>query len=253
MKWSDEAIILATRKHGETSLIVKLLSKNNGLYAGFVKGALSKKKTRGIYEVGNLVEAEWKSRVEEHLGTFKIELKESFWYHAINNNIKLMALNSAISLIFQNIQERQPENNLFAELLDLLKAIKNEENSHNFLAKYVFFEIAFLSNMGYGLSLDKCGVTQSEENLAFLSPKTGRAISEEVGNPYRDKLFKLPRFMSRGFDQDREIYDYEILNGLNLTGYFINKYFYSNDNKRKNPIRDLFVQLVQSKLSMEVV
>lgn len=248
MKWSDEGIILSSLKNGETSLIVRLFSKNNGLYSGFIRGALRNKKKKGTYEVGNLVHAEWSSRIEENLGSFKIELDESFWSYAINSYVKLLALNSAISLIRDNLQERQPEQELYDALKTFLTELKHEADTKVFLTKYIDFELSFLKSMGYGLALSECGVTKTNEDLVYVSPKTGRAISEEVGRPYKDKLLKLPEFLAKGIGLggERETTNEEIIDGLTLTGHFLNKHFYIDNNKKGNVVREGFVEHVRS-------
>ncbi len=247
MKWSDEGIILSSFKNGETSLIVRLFSKNNGLYSGYTKGALRNKKNKGTYEVGNLVEANWNSRIEENLGSFKLELKESFWSYAINSHIKLLALNSAISLIRDNLQERQPEQELYNALKNFLTELKLEPDINIFLTKYIDFELSFLKCMGYGLALTECGVTKTNKNLIYVSPKTGRAVTKEIGDPYKDKLLKLPEFLISNSEKKKTLNKSEILDALALTGHFINKHFYLNHNKKENQTRESFIKHLQSK------
>ena len=244
MKWSDEGIILSSLKNGETSLIIRLFTKKNGLYSGYIKGALRNKKNKGTYEVGNLVNADWSSRIEENLGSFKFELSESFWSYAINSHLKLLALNSAISLIRDNLQERQPESELYSALKSFLSDLKHEQDNENFLIKYIYFELSFLQCMGYGLALHECGVTKTSENLIYVSPKTGRAISKETGAPYKDKMLKLPEFLADGAINEKPS-KAEILDALTLTGHFINKHFYTNNYKEKNAVRESFVDYLE--------
>jgi DNA repair protein RecO (recombination protein O) len=239
----DKGIILSIRKYSESSLIVKILSQNNGIYSGFIRSGLSNKKNASIYQTANLVEFEWRAKVEENLGFFKIELVKSFLGHILADPIKLHSLTSIISIIEQNILEREPHNQLYDELLDLLRNLEEENNM--FLGKYIRLEIELLQILGYGIDLSRCAATDSIDDLQFVSPKSGRAVSGGAGEQYKDRLLKLPKFLI-GQPTD-DLNNDDLLTGLNLSGFFLEKYLYKPNNISIPEPRKRLVNLIKNK------
>ena len=223
MKFSDSGIIIGVKKYSESSLIVKVLSDNHGLYSGFIRGAVSSQKNRVIYQNFNLVDFEWSSRIADNLGFFKIELKKSFLGEIISSPIKLSALNNIASMIEHNVLEREPAGEIFSGLLNLLQNLSQIDQI--FLKHYVEFEIDLLRMLGYGIDLSECAASGVTENLHFVSPKSARAVCFEAGEKYRDKLLALPQFLVT--KQNDQISKNDLLNGLKLSGFFIDKYLSS--------------------------
>jgi DNA repair protein RecO (recombination protein O) len=223
MKISDQGIILCIRKYSESSLIVKILSETHGVYSGFVRKP--SKKDFPIYQNFNLVDFEWSSRVEDHLGFFKVELKKSFLADIISNQINLSSLGAIAVIIEQNVLEREPSKEIFSGLLNLLQNLNCEKE--NFLKQYIKFEIELLTILGYGIDLSECAATGTKDNLHFVSPKSARAVCLAAGEKYRDKLLALPQFL---LEKEGEMYKKlsfdkeDLLNGLKLSGFFIEKY-----------------------------
>lgn len=221
MQWQDNAIILSTRKFGEGSAIVTLLASEHGVCKGMVR-SISGKKNRAIYQTGNVVETTWKGRLSEQLGGFSSELSSAYSALVLQDNIRLLALCSACALIEKCLPEREPHPHLYACLHELLEAIAagDDWQSH-----YVRFELELLYELGFGLDFSMCAASGKTEDLVYVSPKSGRAVSRVEGAPYHDKMLPLPAFLLEN-DEKTPVNASEIKNGLALTGFFLNKYVY---------------------------
>lgn len=214
MNWSDEGIVLSARKHGESAAIVTLLTRLNGRYSGLVHGGAGSR-ARGIYQTGNLVSADWRARLSEHLGTLTCELLRPHAAGLLNERLALMALISASALVERLLPEREPHPETFDRFCALVESLGD---GPDWLAQYVHWELALLTDLGYGLDISQCAATGTTEDLIYVSPRTGCAVSASAGEPYRDKLLKLPDFLvsSAGAAAAEEVQD-----GLRLTGHFL--------------------------------
>lgn len=184
----DNAIILSARKHAETSALVAMLTQKHGLYRGVVRGAFSKN-NRGIYQAGNLVAAKWSARLPEHMGSISAELLSPFAAHIMQSQEGLALLSSACTLLDMALPERHSYHKLYAALAHLLAHLAHGEGGLN---EYIAFELLLLAETGFGLDLGSCAATGSNDNLIYVSPKSGRAVSASAGEPYKDKLLTLP-------------------------------------------------------------
>lgn len=211
--WQDHGIVLSVRSHGENGGVVSLLTENYGRHAGYVRGVAGSR-LRGIVEPGNLVSASWSSRVEGQLGTFTLEPERAITGPLLGDPLRLAALISACSLCDVALPERELHPGLFHGLLALLDMLEGEAWG----PAYIVWEIAFMRELGFGLELNKCAAGGDPATLAWVSPKSGRAVSEAQAVPYKEKLLPLPDFLKPGgsvIDND------EVLKGLKLTGYFL--------------------------------
>jgi DNA repair protein RecO (recombination protein O) len=215
MEWTDEAIILAVRPHGENGAVVSLLTRSHGRHSGLVRGAHSKA-NRGTLLPGNRVEAWWRARLAEQLGMLRCEVLDAHAAQVLDHPLRLAALSSACALCELALPDRQPHSALFTALAALLHALGSE----SWPSVYVHWELALLRDLGYGLDLGSCAATGSNDNLAYVSPKTGRAVSLSAGEAYHDKLLPLPRFLVEGGEGDA----HQILDGLALTGFFLGRH-----------------------------
>jgi DNA repair protein RecO (recombination protein O) len=215
MEWEDEAIVLAARRHGETAGIVSLLTHGHGRHPGLVHGAAGKA-VRAILQPGNQVRAWWRGRLAEQLGTLRCELVTAHSAPLMDDADRLAALASACALCEAVLPERQPHPAAFRALVALLEALAGEP----WPSVYVHWELALLRDLGFGLDLTACAATGAAEGLAFVSPKTARAVSRDAGQPYCDKLLPLPRFLVEGGEGDAAA----IREGLNLTGFFLDRH-----------------------------
>lgn len=216
MNWSDEGIVLSARKHGETSVILTLLTRANGRHAGLVRGGAGSR-ARGIYQTGNLVSAEWRARLSEHLGTYSCELLRSYAAGLLSERLPLLALTAAAGLLERLLPEREPHPDTFEGFRTLVEALCA---GNGWLADYVRWEVSLLAELGYGLDLASCAATGTTEDLVYVSPRTGCAVSAGAGAPYREKLLALPAFLR---DPDASSDATAALDGLRLTGHFLER------------------------------
>ena len=222
MEWHDDGIIIGARKHGETSVIATVLTREHGRHAGLIRGGAGKR-MRGIVQPGNKVRATWRARLSEHLGNFNLEPIESYAAAALSNGDRLAALTSACALIDTALPEREPHPALMDGLEILLCAL-NDDSVWPVI--YVKWEIGLLTELGFGLDLTACAATGETEDLIYVSPKSGRAVSRAAGLPYKGKLLALPQFL---VDSSAPA---DIEDGLRLTAFFLeNHVFLHRDAK----------------------
>jgi DNA repair protein RecO (recombination protein O) len=224
MHFRDIGIIISKKPLKENAYIVSVFTKDNGLYSGVVSNI--SKKSRHIYMEGNLVDFFWKARLVDHLGMVKCELIKSYSGFLITDKLKLYAFNSIISIIKIAFCEREPHNNLFPILEQYLNKTTQKFNFRD----YVNLELAILLETGYGLSLNACAVTGASCDLYFVSPKSGKAVSFEIGKSYADKLLKLPNIL---IDPNATVTSADITQSFELTSYFFNRYCFHNKPEPK--------------------
>ena len=213
MDWRGEAIILGVRKHGETSAIIDVFSYDKGRHSGLVRGGISRK-LRPILQPGNTILVEWRARMEDHLGYFTVEPVDTRAAELMDDPLSLAGLNAACAVAREVLPERQPIPQLYEAFGVLL------DNLHDpdvWPAIFIRFELGLLEALGYGLDLRKCAATGGNDSLAYVSPRSGRAVSESAGEPYKDKLFRLPGFLIGQPHIDPK----DIGEGLRMTGYFL--------------------------------
>ena len=229
MEWRDQGIILSLRKYGEFDAILEVFTREHGRHAGIVKGGLGRRQ-RGDIQPGNEIDVTWRGRLETHLGTYSIELKNARAVSYLYHSGKLAALNSCSSLLCLAIAENEKHEPLLDGFLALLDALKTSDDQViNWAPLLVKWELGLLSELGYGLDLDCCAATGVTENLIYVSPKSGRAVSQSSGKPYHDKMLPLPRFLLGNSDQ---LNSQEILKGLHLTEYFIERHMLNPYGKK---------------------
>ncbi len=213
MDWRDTGFVLTARRHGENGLIAELLTAEHGRHAGLVRGGQSPKR-RALLQSGNLVAASWRGRLPEHLGSFEIELLRPHAASLIDDPDKLAALAAAAALIGLALPEHEPHGDIYQGFAALIAAL---DSAPDWPQHYVVWECALLAALGYGLDLSACAATGVNDDLAYVSPRSGRAVSRSAGAPYQDKLLPLPGFLQREAEADGA----EIVAGLTLTGYFL--------------------------------
>ena len=215
MEWRDDGIILNVRAHGESSAIVTVLTHHHGRQSGLVRGAHGRKQ-RGTLLPGNKIEAVWHARLSDQLGQLRVELTEAHAAAALDDALRLSALSAACALAETAIPEHQPLPALYLAMDALLTALAHP----SWPSVYVHWELALLRGLGYGLDLTACAATGANDDLAYVSPKSGRAVSLSAGEPYADKLLPLPRFLIQGGEGTPP----DILHGLTLTAYFLDRH-----------------------------
>lgn len=217
MEWSDTGIVLAARPHGETSAILEVLTRQHGRHLGLVRGGYSRRR-RSELQPGNTLALTWRARLSEHLGNLAVESIRIRAGDLLDRRDSLTGLNAFTSVASVALPEREAHSGLFdaAEiLLDRMMSGKVKD----WAPLYVKWEAGLLDALGFGLDLSQCAVTGTRDNLAFVSPRTGRAVSAAAGAPYQGRLLDLPAFLLGS--QNAEVKPADIAAGLFLTGTFL--------------------------------
>ena len=215
MDWTDEGIVLSTRALGEANAIVELLTRGHGRHLGLVRGGRSRR-VRPTLQPGNVVSVTWRARLSEHLGSFTIELSEARAALILDDERALSALGSLASLA-KLLPERDSHPQLYLTALQILRAF---DDAALWPALLVHWEMMLLQDLGFGIDLSECAATGSDADLAYVSPRSGRAVSREAGAPYGGRLLALPRFL---VDDEAGLTLGDIEAGFALTGYFLER------------------------------
>jgi DNA repair protein RecO (recombination protein O) len=214
MQWTDEGIVLGVKRHGEASAILELMTREHGRHLGLVRGGTGRA-MRPVLQTGNLVNAVWRARLDQHLGLYVIEglnlrvgslLTQS---HAVYGVTHLAAL-------CRLLPERDPHPTIVPMVETILDHMADSVMAG---AMMVQFEMHILNELGFGLELDSCASTGSQEELVYVSPRSGRAVSRAAGEPWRDKLLRLPAFLGEVEASEPSLQD--IADGFAVTGYFL--------------------------------
>ncbi len=229
MDWTDQGIVLSARRHGESSVILSLLTEHHGRHAGVVRGGQSRRR-RGVLQPGNLVAASWRARLEEHLGQYTVELEFGYAARVFDRADRLAALSSLCATLDECLAEREQHESLFTMTLRIIAALEQGP----FAARYAEWELALLSELGFGLDLTSCAATGVVDDLVYVSPRSGQAVSKAAGEPYHDKLFRLPSFLREGGNATGR----DILDGLRLTEYFLNRHVFQPQGRRLPDARE---------------
>ena len=215
MDWTGSGRIIAVRPHGETSAVVELLTQDRGRHAGLVHGGRSRA-MRPILQPGNRVSVQWRARLEEHLGSYQLEGEDLVAGHLMDDPLALSGLNAACAMATLCLPEREAHPAVAEAFEVLIQALSEKEV---WPALYVRWEAGLLADLGYGLDLRKCAATGQTHDLIYVSPKSGRAVGGEAGQPYANRMLKLPGFMVGTGRLD----DGDIGSGLKLTAHFIER------------------------------
>ena len=235
-QWQDQGIVLAVRRHGEGAAIVSLLTQSYGRHAGYVRGAFSTR-MRGVIEAGNLVHARWQSRVEGDLGAYTLEPEKAVATSIMDDGLRFGALMAACALCESALPEREVQEGLFHGLCALQDALTDEKNDL-WAVSYIVWEIALLRELGFSLDLTRCAGGGDVNDLCYVSPNSGHAVSRAQGAPYTGKLLRLPPFLRP--NRSGEITDEDILDGLKLNAYFLEHWVYNHHTKGVPTSRSAF-------------
>jgi DNA repair protein RecO (recombination protein O) len=217
MEWSDDAIVLSARAHGETGAILELLTRDHGRHAGLVRGGASRR-VKPTLQPGNTVHVGWRARLEEHLGSFTCELSRARAGELMDSRARLTGLNAFTAMTSAAMPEREAHAPVFAVGEILLDEMMGDDTAH-WLALYVRWEAGLLEALGFGLDLSECAATGAKTDLTYVSPKTGRAVSRDAAGIYAARLFHLPQFLlDAGAEESTPA---ELAAGLALTGHFL--------------------------------
>ncbi|SDS06939.1 DNA repair protein RecO [Bradyrhizobium canariense] len=237
MEWTDEGIVLGVRRHGESSAIVELLTRDHGRHLGLVRGGAGSR-MRPLLQPGNSVSAVWRARLDEHLGTYAIEgtrlraatvLSSSFAVYGVTHLAALARL----------LPERDPHQDIYDRLDHILDDFEDAGEAAVHLVK---FELAMLAELGFGLDLENCAATGETSDLIYVSPKSGGAVSRRAGDPWRDRLLRLPPFLRQ--DDGSGWSDQDLQDGFRLTGLFLLRHVLEPRGHGHSDARDGFINAV---------
>jgi DNA repair protein RecO (recombination protein O) len=242
MEWIDDGIVLGVRRHGESSAIVELLTRGHGRHLGLVRGGASSR-MRPLLQPGNSVRAVWRARLDEHLGTYAIEgtrlraaglLASS---HAVYGVTHLAAL-------ARLLPERDPHEGIYEMLA---RTLDDFEDAGGAAVHLVRFELAMLSELGFGLDLENCAATGETTDLAYVSPKSGGAVSRGAGEAWRDRLLRLPPFLRQSEEGANDWSDQDLQDGFQLTGLFLLRHVLEPRGHGHSDAREGFINAVLRK------
>lgn len=236
MQWSDEGIVLTVRRHGEAAFLLSVLTVDHGRHAGLVRGRGGR--GAGAPQPGSEVALVWRGRLAEHLGTFTVETSRLRAAALFDDPHRLAGLAAALAVVETALPEREPHPAVHRALAALLDALQAGDES--WPAAYVRWELGLLAELGFGLDLSRCAVTGGNERLTHVSPRTGRAVSAEPAEPWRNRLLALPAFLAPGGADALD--DRQVRDGLALTGHFLERHVLAPQGHREPAARQRLAQ-----------
>jgi DNA repair protein RecO (recombination protein O) len=240
MQWTDEGIMLGTRRHGEGNAIIEVMTRLHGRHLGLVRGGAGSR-LRPVLQPGNSVRVDWRARLDDHLGNYTVEglrLRASSFLglpHAVYGVTHLAALCRLL-----------PERDTHAEIHDLLEAALEHVDDPTIVAvNVVRFELRMLAELGFGLDLGSCAATGTRDDLAYVSPKSGRAVSRAAGAPWQGRLLRLPSFLNHDAVAERPSPE-DLRDGFALTGFFLTRHVLEPRRLLFSDVRQSLVALLGS-------
>lgn len=213
MDWRDEGVLLSVRRHGESAAIIDVFTREHGRHSGVVRGGAGRRMAP-ILQPGAQLSLEWRARLEEHLGAYRVEPLRSRAGQLLGDGDALAAFNAVAAMLTAWLPERDPHGALYAATIALVDALGREPD---WPEAYVAWEIALLTDLGYPLDLSRCAATGAEDDLIYVSPRTGRAVSAAGGADWADRLLPLPGFLAGAPTAPGDV-----AAGLAMTGHFLN-------------------------------
>lgn len=244
MEWTDEGIIIGVRRHGESSAIVELLTRDHGRHLGLVRGGAGSR-LRPLLQPGNSVSAVWRARLDEHLGYYLLEGTRLRAATLLTSSHAVYGVTHLASLA-RLLPERDPHQDIY-EMLE--RTLNDFDDVGEAAIQIVRFELAMLSELGFGLDLSSCAATGTSAELVYVSPKSGGAVSRQAGEPWRDKLLPLPPFLRDGGDGRNGWSDQDLQDGFALTGRFLLRNVLEPRGQGHSDAREGFVNAVTRHLA----
>lgn len=215
MEWRDQGILLSVRRHGESSAIIEVLTPDHGRHSGLVRGGAGKAQAP-VLQPGAQLSLEWNARLADHLGHFRVEPIRARAAAIMADRNALGALNAVSALLVRLLPEREPNPEIYAATLALVDALGAADP--RWPVRYALWELTLLDALGFGLDLGSCASTGTREDLVYVSPRSGRAVSRAAGAPYAERLLPLPQFLLGGRPAAGIG---EVRQALRLTGHFL--------------------------------
>ncbi|WP_374643278.1 DNA repair protein RecO [Tabrizicola sp.] len=213
MDWRDQGILLSMRPHGETSAIIEVLTAAHGRHMGVVRGGASRRMAAAL-QPGTGLMLDWRARLHEQLGAFTVEPLQSR-AHLLGDRLALAGLLSVCALLHVALPEREPHPRLWTATRGVMDLLGRE----GWTSAYLRWELLLLDELGFGLDLGACAVTGATEGLAYVSPRTGRAVTREGAGDWAERLLPLPE----GLAGEAALPPGAVAQGLRLTGHFLDQ------------------------------
>jgi DNA repair protein RecO (recombination protein O) len=239
MEWTDDGIVLGARRHGESSAIVELLTREHGRHLGLVRGGAGSR-LRPLLQPGNSVRAVWRARLDEHLGTYAIEGTRLRAANLLASSHAVYGV-THLAALARLLPERDPHEDIFERLE---RTLDDFDDAGGAAVHLVRFELAMLAELGFGLDLDACAATGETTDLVYVSPKSGSAVSRSAGKPWGDRLLRLPPFLRHGEDRANGWSDQDLMDGFQLTGLFLLRHVLEPRGQSHSDAREGFINSV---------
>ncbi len=239
MDWQDEAFVLSATRFGESDAMLEALTRGHGRHLGLVKGGMARTR-RPVLQPGNRVTVAWKARLSEHLGRFEVEPVRSYATLALDSAHALAALSSAAAVASACVPERELHPAIFEGFAVLMDTIASGDAALA-AAVYVKWEVGLLQDLGFGLDLSRCAVTGTADDLAYVSPRSGRAVNRTAAGIYADRLLRLPAFLLASQAGDAGPPD--LADGFRLTGHFLAQSVLAPHDRDLPAVRGHYVDL----------
>lgn len=241
MEWQDHGLVLSTRRHGERDAILEVMSAAHGRHLGLVRGGRSSRHAP-MLQPGNRLALTWRARLEDHLGHFTAEPLETRAGLVLSDQLALQAV-THLALLLRLLPERAPNAALY-EAADGLCALLARPDL--LAPAFVRFELMVLAHLGFGVDLSSCAATGQAHDLAYVSPRTGRAVSREAGAPWAAKMLKLPGFLVANWVAEPQARD-ALADGFALAGYFLERHLFEPRALARGGERAHFVALLMAR------
>lgn len=236
MEWEAPAVVLAARPYNEGDALVTVLTELHGKHHGLARGGSSRSQA-STWQSGNLVQARWVARLPDQLGSMTAELVHPGAALAMDDALSLAILSAACAVADGALPEREPHPRVFAGLVQLIAQLARGPDT---LTELVRWESVLLAELGYGLDLSACAVSGATAGLAWVSPRTGRAVSDAAAGEWRDRLLRLPGFLAGG--NTATAVDWR--DGLKLTGHFLARDAFGHQHRPLPPARHMLYDRV---------
>jgi DNA repair protein RecO (recombination protein O) len=241
MEWHDDAVILGVRRQGEGHVVLEVLTRDHGRHLGLVRGGRSAR-MQPLLQPGNSVTVDWRARLEDHLGAFRIEATRLRAGRLMQSPAALYGI-GLVGALARLLPERDPHPALYETLEVVADALDDPALAAPLVVR---FELAILAELGFGLSLDACAATGGNDGLAYVSPRTGRAVSASAGAPWSDRLLPLPAFLAGGTGMPLQGLpgSEELAQAFRLTGHFLMRHVFEPRGIAVPEVRAAFIAAV---------
>jgi DNA repair protein RecO (recombination protein O) len=235
MQWIDDGIVLGARSYGESSVILELFTRAHGRHLGLVRGGRSRRQ-QPVLQPGNRVHASWSARLDEHLGTYTVEASLSRAARLMEKREGVAGI-THLAALARLMPEREAHEGIYEAIELIADALPDVAIAAPLLVR---FELEVLRLLGFGVDLSECAATGATEDLAYVSPKSGRAVSRTAGEPWRERLLALPAFLAGAATVAPD----DVRAGFRLTGYFLNRHVFEPRGLAMPDAREVFLRFV---------